>query len=70
MKHSRSLIAGASWRTAVVFGAAAAPAHADSSAADVAEQVNKKMVKLFGSGGLKGLASYGTGFFVTAMATS
>ncbi len=64
MKHSRSLIAGAV-ALAVVFGAAAAPAHADSSAADVAEQVNKKMVKLYGSGGLKGLAAYGTGFFVT-----
>ena len=40
-------------------------ARADNSVADVAEQVNKKMVKLWGSGGLKGLASYGTGFFVS-----
>lgn len=30
-----------------------------------AEQVNKKMVKLFGSGGFKGLASYGTGLVIS-----
>lgn len=30
----------------------------------VAEQANKKMVKLFGAGGFKGLPSYGTGFLV------
>ncbi len=38
---------------------------ADDSFATVAEEVNKKMVKVFGSGGLKGLASYGTGFMVS-----
>lgn len=32
----------------------------------VAEQVNRKMVKLFGAGGFKGLPSYGTGFLVSA----
>jgi S1-C subfamily serine protease len=49
----------------VVLCGALSPARADNSVADVAEQVNKKMVKLWGSGGLKGLASYGTGFFVS-----
>jgi S1-C subfamily serine protease len=33
--------------------------------ATTAEQVNKKMVKLFGSGGFKGLASYGTGLVIS-----
>jgi S1-C subfamily serine protease len=32
----------------------------------VAEQVNRKMVKLFGAGGFKGLPSYGTGILVSA----
>jgi serine protease Do len=32
----------------------------------VAEQVNKKMVKLFGAGGFKGLPSYGTGILVSS----
>src|SRR5712691_8158438 len=31
----------------------------------VAGQVNKKMVKLFGAGGFKGLPSYGTGILVS-----
>src|SRR5262249_53983621 len=31
----------------------------------VASQVNKKMVKLFGAGGFKGLPSYGTGILVS-----
>lgn len=31
----------------------------------VAEQVNRKMVKIFGAGGFKGLASYGTGLVVS-----
>lgn len=31
----------------------------------VAEQVNRKMVKLFGAGGFKGLPSYGTGILVS-----
>src|SRR5580658_9961677 len=32
----------------------------------VAGDVNKKMVKLFGAGGFKGLPSYGTGILVSA----
>lgn len=40
-------------------------ASAQDSLTPVAEQVNKKMVKLFGAGGFKGLVSYGTGFLVS-----
>ncbi|MBL8797997.1 MAG: trypsin-like peptidase domain-containing protein [Planctomycetia bacterium] len=32
---------------------------------NVSDQVNKKMVKLFGAGGFKGLAAYGTGMIVS-----
>src|SRR5438132_4889070 len=46
-----------------LFGTYAA--HADDSFAQTAADVNKKMVKLFGSGGFKGLASYGTGLLVS-----
>jgi S1-C subfamily serine protease len=43
----------------------AAPARADDSFAEVAQQVNSKMVKIFGSGGFRGLAAYGTGLIVS-----
>jgi serine protease Do len=48
---------------AVLF--VALPARADESFAKVAEDVNPKMVKLFGSGGIRGLAAYGTGMLVS-----
>jgi serine protease Do len=54
-----------------VFGAVllAAPAWAQppapQSLAAVTEQVNRKMVKLFGSGGFRGLNSYGSGVLVS-----
>jgi serine protease Do len=54
--------------TAAVLAAAvfaAGPARADESFAAVAEQVNGKLVKLFGAGGVRGLASYGTGIVVS-----
>src|SRR4051812_21410327 len=38
---------------------------AQESLTPVAEQVNKKMVKLFGAGGFKGLPSYGSGVLVS-----
>ncbi len=38
---------------------------ADDSFAAIAEEVNQKLVKLFGSGGFKGLASYGTGVLIS-----
>src|SRR5437763_11974398 len=44
---------------------APASARADQPFADVADEVNKKMVKLFGSGGFRGLASYGTGVVIS-----
>ena len=45
--------------------AAGATARGQESFAKPADDVNKKMVKLFGSGGFKGLASYGTGMIVS-----
>jgi serine protease Do len=41
-------------------------ARAEESFAAVAEKVNSKLVKLFGSGGYQGLASYGTGVLVSS----
>jgi S1-C subfamily serine protease len=43
----------------------ATPGQAEESFAKVAEQTNRKMVKLFGSGGIRGLASYGTGIAIS-----
>src|SRR5438876_12441837 len=42
------------------------PARADESFAEVSQSINNKMVKLFGSGGFRGLAHYGTGILVTS----
>jgi serine protease Do len=39
---------------------------AEDSFAQVAEKVNKKLAKLFGSGGFRGLAHYGTGVVVSS----
>ena len=39
-------------------------ARTDDSFAKVADEVNLKLVKLFGSGGIRGLASYGTGVII------
>src|SRR5262245_22821651 len=44
---------------------AQAPA-SNSSMAEVVEQVNRKMVKLFGAGGFRGANSYGTGVLISA----
>jgi serine protease Do len=43
----------------------AAAARADDSLPKVAEEVNKKMVKLWGSGGLHGLPAFGAGILVS-----
>lgn len=43
----------------------ARPVRADDSLAAVSDQVNRKVVKLFGGGGFQGLASYGTGVLVS-----
>src|SRR5206468_3101470 len=42
------------------------PARTDESFARVAEEVNKKLVKLYGAGGIKGLESYGTGVLISS----
>ena len=42
-----------------------AAARADDSLTKVAEEVNKKMVKVWGSGGLHGLPAFGTGIVVS-----
>jgi serine protease Do len=54
------------WLAAVLLGLAASQARAEDSFAQVAEETNKKVVKLFGAGGLRGLASYGSGLLVSA----
>jgi serine protease Do len=41
------------------------PLQAQQPVTPVAEQVNRKMVKLFGAGGFKGLPAYGTGIVVS-----
>src|SRR5579862_4831567 len=41
-------------------------ASAQQSFTPIAAEVNKKMVKLFGPGGFKGLAGYGSGILVSA----
>ncbi len=51
--------------TALALACIPAGVRADDSFAKVTQDVNKKMVKVFGSGGIKGLPSYGTGFFVS-----
>jgi serine protease Do len=50
---------------AVLAGLPSSGLRADESFASVAEKVNSKLVKLYGSGGLRGLASYGTGVLVS-----
>src|SRR5688572_9495206 len=50
----------------LVFAGGTGLASAQDSLTPLAEQVNKKMVKLFGAGGFKGLPSYGTGFLVSS----
>jgi serine protease Do len=42
------------------------PAGSQDSVAKVSEQVGKKIVKLFGSGGFQGLAAFGTGILVSS----
>ncbi|HEY1380020.1 MAG TPA: trypsin-like peptidase domain-containing protein, partial [Gemmataceae bacterium] len=45
--------------------AVAAPAAAQAPFHDVSKQVNRKLVKVFGSGGFRGLVAYGTGVVVS-----
>jgi S1-C subfamily serine protease len=50
----------------LISGSIAAAQTASRTLAGVVEEVNRKMVKLFGSGGFRGLNSYGTGILVSA----
>jgi serine protease Do len=59
----RCLLAGFWSLVLLVIAAAALPAQ--QSFTSTAAAVNKKMVKLFGAGGFKGLPSYGTGILVS-----
>jgi serine protease Do len=58
MKTVRSL-------AAVVVLGAALPVGAQESFRGVTDQVNRKLVKVYGAGGFKSLASYGTGILVS-----
>jgi serine protease Do len=49
----------------VLIAVATSSARSQESFAEVAAEVNKKVVKLFGAGGFQGLASYGTGVLVS-----
>jgi serine protease Do len=51
---------------ALAAPALADPPSGDGSFAEVAKDVNKKMVKIFGSGGFRGLVSYGSGVLVSS----
>ncbi len=51
---------------AAVLFVLSAPLRADESFAKVLDEVNPKVVKLFGSGGIRGLPSYGTGIVVSS----
>lgn len=44
---------------------AAGPAAASDPVTEVADEVNQKLVKLFGSGGFRGIANYGTGILIS-----
>jgi serine protease Do len=55
-------------RTLIVVAvslASAVPSRAQQPFEAVCDDVNQKMVKLFGSGGFRGIASYGSGIFVS-----
>src|SRR6478735_1800233 len=57
--HRRMILAG------LVTALIVCQSSAQESFTAVAGEVNKKMVKLFGAGGFKGLPSYGTGILVS-----
>jgi S1-C subfamily serine protease len=60
---SRQVLAGALLAVAALLSGTAA--RADGSFATVADEVNQKLVKLFGAGGIRGLPAYGTGVLVS-----
>jgi serine protease Do len=64
-RHLSSLVLAALCVTGIGLLPQPAPVRADESFAAVADEVNQKLVKLFGSGGFKGLPSYGTGVVIS-----
>src|SRR5262249_29433546 len=50
---------------AALFALMPEPARTDQSFSKVADEVNQKLVKLFGAGGIRGLPSYGTGVLIS-----
>ncbi len=63
MKRLRSLLALSI--LAPIFAATATTARGEESFAQICDKVNPKLVKLFGAGGFRGLASYGSGVIVS-----
>jgi S1-C subfamily serine protease len=49
----------------LLVASATTPVRAEESFAKISEKVNPKVVKLFGSGGIRGLASYGSGVIIS-----
>ena len=49
-----------------LFFAFAAPASAQQSFTETAQEVNRRLVKVYGSGGFRGLPAYGTGILISA----
>src|SRR3954464_3568376 len=49
----------------VIIAPLASPPRAQDSLTNVVQEVNRKLVKVFGAGGFKGLPSYGTGILVS-----
>jgi serine protease Do len=57
------------WRSAVLILLSflfLSPAHADTSFAAVAREVNRKMVKVYGAGGYRGVNAYCTGVLISS----
>src|SRR5690348_5079851 len=50
----------------LLLAVAVTPTRAESSFAEVCDNVNPKLVKLFGAGGFRGLQSYGSGVLISA----
>jgi S1-C subfamily serine protease len=61
----RWLTLGGPLAALVLIGTVGRAGAAEPSIADVAEEVNRKIVKVFGAGGIRGLPSYGTGLVIS-----
>jgi S1-C subfamily serine protease len=61
----RLLLSAALMLTFALVPAKRAMTQTDVSFTKIGEEVNRKVVKVFGAGGFKGLASYGTGVLIS-----